>query len=52
MGEEVLPPTALGVELCECIVRHRVGYSLSVMCLDPRQPRTLMKLLNNIIPQR
>ena len=49
MGEEVLPLTAL-LELCECIVRHRVGYSLSVMCLDPRQPRTLMKLLNQYNP--
>ena len=37
-------------KLCECIVRHRVGYSLSVMCLDPRQPRTLMKLLNQYNP--
>ena len=43
MGEEVLC-----LELCECIVRRRVGYLLSVMCLDPRQPRTLIKLLEKI----
>ena len=42
MGAEVR--AALTVELCECIVRRRVGYLLSVMCLDPRQPRTLSKL--------
>ena len=42
MGAEVR--AALALELCECIVRRRVGYLLSVMCLDPRQPRTLSKL--------
>ena len=30
----------------ECTVRRRVGYMLSVICLDPRQPRTLIILLN------